>query len=482
MTIAALVRHAAARPDAVAVIHNGARIAYPALARALAQVIQALRALGLRPGDTAAIECTDAYGQLLLILACQGLGVATAAFHAGELLAPRPLPLLAQVDIVLTEQPGRVAGAKRVHAIGRSWLDNILASPVAPIPAPPNGADDPIFFQRTSGTTGSPKRLLVRRRNFEGRIASWTRIDEIGAGHRVLIAIPFTLASAYWQSAMALRAGATIVFENRIAPAEALMLHRIDRVTMVPLMLREMLDRLPKHFVRWPGLAITTIGGRVPPALRRRALDVVAARLREVYSGNEAGNIAVIETDAVAPIGTLCPGATVEIVDEQDRVLGLGKPGRIRVRTDYMADGYLDDPETTQRMFRGGWFHPGDMGILHEARRLEVLGRDDEMLNIGGHKVMPADLEETIRARVAVADLGVCAVPNAEGIDEIWVAAVYDAPDDRDIMARLKPGFVDYPFGGVHLVKLDRIPRTETGKIKRGELRQAVIAAARPRL
>lgn len=144
-----------------------------------------------------------------------------------------------------------------------------------------------------------------------------------------------------------------------------------------------------------------------------------------------------------------------------------------------MADGFLDDPAGTARMFRNGWFYPGDTGILHGDGRLEMLGRDDDILNIGGHKVPAADLEEIIRNRAAVVDVGVCMAPDANGIDETWISVVYDAPDDRDLAVRLAPALRDYPYGRVRLIKLAAIPRTETGKIRRAELRDAVIAATR---
>ena len=344
-----------------------------------------------------------------------------------------------------------------------------------------DGAADPIFLQRTSGTTGTPKRLLVRRRAYEGRIVSWTRILDIAEGHHVLIALPFTFASAYWQTAIALRVGATIVFESRIALPEALILHRIDCATLMPLQVRETVDHPPANAVRLPGLTMVTIGGHIARALRSRAMDMVAGRLREVYSANEIGNIAVIETDADPATGSLCPGVRVEIVDGRDQVVPPGQVGRIRARTDYMTDGYLDDPETTARLFKEGWFYPGDVGVLREANQLQVLGREDELLNVGGHKVMPADLEDVIRQRTKVDDVAVCTLPNADGVEEVWVAAVYDGPDERDLKARLAPGFVGYPFGIAHLIKLARIPRTETRKIKRAELRQAVIDAAHAR-
>ena len=179
----------------------------------------------------------------------------------------------------------------------------------------------------------------------------------------------------------------------------------------------------------------------------------------------------------------------IEDADRRDRELRkLGKIedsvfmdiGKDRIKaapTD--PESYLDDPEATARMFRDVWFYPGDLGILHAPGRLEVIGREDDLLNIGGRKILPEELEDRIRERAAVGDVGVCALPNTDGIDEVWVAVVYDAPDDRDIRIRLRPAFVDFIYGHAHLVKLAAVPRTATGKIKRADLRAAILAAGK---
>jgi acyl-CoA synthetase (AMP-forming)/AMP-acid ligase II len=304
-------------------------------------------------------------------------------------------------------------------------------------------------------------------------------IDEaIASGHRYLIVAPFTLNAMYVSAMACLHAGATVVFEGRVAPAEALRLHAITHAKILPLQLRDILDRLPSDFAKLDGLMVTTIGGKLSGPLRGQTLARLAGRVRDQYSSNETGPISATEIDDATAIGTVAPDNRVEIVDDEDRILPFGQPGHIRAKTPYMADGYLDDPATTARMFRGGWFYPGDLGILHGPDRLEILGRDDDILNVGGLKSRPEDIEEMIRGRVALGDIGVCALPNAQGMEEIWIAVVYDAPNDADIRNRLKPAFAGFPYGHAHLVKLAAIPRTATGKIRRAELRDAVLATA----
>jgi acyl-coenzyme A synthetase/AMP-(fatty) acid ligase len=240
---------------------------------------------------------------------------------------------------------------------------------------------------------------------------------------------------------------------------------------------RDLLERLPADFPKPAGLVVSSVGGRLAPHLGERIRERLANRVIEHYGSNELGPVSERVEDGSTSIGFVHPGVEVEVVDRYDHPLPTGKPGQIRVRSAYVVEAYLDDSETTARMFRDGWFYPGDLGILHEPGRLEVVGRDDEILNLGGLKILPEEVEDMVHQRAAVSDVGVCAIPNADGIDEVWVAVVYDAPDDRDIRARLEPAFVAFPFGDVHLFKVARIPRTETGKVRRALLKDLVMAA-----
>jgi acyl-CoA synthetase (AMP-forming)/AMP-acid ligase II len=83
----------------------------------------------------------------------------------------------------------------------------------------------------------------------------------------------------------------------------------------------------------------------------------------------------------------------VEVVDESGRPVPSGEPGRLRIRSASMAEGYLDDPEATRRFFQDGWFYPSDIAILDGPRRIKVIGRADEMITTAGGKKAPSDIE-----------------------------------------------------------------------------------------
>jgi acyl-coenzyme A synthetase/AMP-(fatty) acid ligase len=130
-------------------------------------------------------------------------------------------------------------------------------------------------------------------------------------------------------------------------------------------------------------------------------------------------------------------------------------------------------------MFADGWFYPGDVGILRGPRQLQVIGRGDELLNLGGQKLAPSDLEALVARHAELADVGVCSLRNAEGVEEICVGVVAPAGDDRELIRRVARALEGLPYGTVRTVRLPAIPRNANGKILRAALKEAIAAAAR---
>jgi len=258
---------------------------------------------------------------------------------------------------------------------------------------------------------------------------------------------------------------------------QAIATHAITHTTLPPFTLKRVLDDLPSDYVKPTALTILSFGAAVSRPLRERALAQLATDVSDIYSSNEAGFVSSISGTAEA--GTIWPGALVEIVDEHDRSLPYGEAGQIRVRTDYMLDGYIDDPETTARFFRNGWFYAGDVGILHDARRLEVLGRGNDVLNIGWRKIAPEAIEELVLRAIEASDVGVCSVPNADGIEEICIAVSSPPVGDEELLRRITDAFRGFQFGRFRVIKVPDIPRTPNGKLQRKILKDAVARVVR---
>jgi len=474
--------HAAARPEAPALIVDGRTIAFAQFDRDRMKFSAALRELGLPPGAAVAIGAGDLYVHWLLVLAAERLGLATASLPGGDLAPMRKLR--ESVDLVIAEPGFAVSGARRLHALSADWLKQVFAREPADEPAPPPaGPEDPVRIVHGSGTTGVPKRFVLLRRMWEPRLAQLARQLEFTPQSRYLMTAPFNVLHPFSAAQACLRSGGTVVAIGSASPpalAQALAQYGITRVSLFPILLKQILDELPAGFVKPPSLTIQTIGAPASEALVERALERLAVGFRRGYGANEIAAAHVARTPGDGGFGTILPEVSIEIVDDDDRPVPLGTVGRIRLKTACMIDRYADDDEATRLQFKDGWFYPEDMGILNQRRQLKVVGRRNEALNIGGLKVSPSELEELVLRQVSIADAGVASLPNAEGVEEIYVAVSFARGDINAIGAQIARVLSYLAYGKAYVLRLPQIPRNPAGKIERGRLKEA-IAAARAR-
>jgi acyl-CoA synthetase (AMP-forming)/AMP-acid ligase II len=140
---------------------------------------------------------------------------------------------------------------------------------------------------------------------------------------------------------------------------------------------------------------------------------------------------------------------------------------------------YLDDPKATRRQFRDGWFHPGDSGSVSADGVLSVLGRVDDVANIGGVKIAPDVIEDILRDVPGISDVGVF-MSDADGVQRVYAAIVVQGMPDLDdaqrrVIQRMPGGDVPLTF-----MTVPSIPRNHMGKIERAQLKaHAATAAAR---
>jgi acyl-coenzyme A synthetase/AMP-(fatty) acid ligase len=477
MTANYVAYHAAEQPDRVAIISDGRSITYAELHRDSRKFAAAVHELGVVPGDSIAIGCDDPYVDLLLLLACERLGVASATLLRRE--GPSALALLASVSLVLSARAYPPGAAKRHHAITRDWTRSVLDRAVIDDPpVPASTPEDIVRIGRTSGTTGDSKRLAFPRRQRDARITSQIWGARLAPASRCLVHLPFGMNTSYVFAMGALRSGATLISDRGSDTPRAIAAHAVTHMVLLPIQLRTLLESLPADFEKPAELTVISVGAPVSEVLRERAITRLASRLCDLYGTQEIGNIAWRTSSGTGGVATVWPGVQVEVVDDADMPLPIGQAGRLRVRAQYMVQGYADDPEETQRKFRDGWFYSGDMAVLHDPNRLELIGRSDDLLNIGGAKMPPSSIEELIVRTVGAKDAGVCTVRNPHDIDEIWIG-VTDCPlGDPELIQRLEQALKRLQVGTFRVMRLHQLPRNANGKIQRDALRATMLAAA----
>jgi acyl-coenzyme A synthetase/AMP-(fatty) acid ligase len=415
----------------------------------------------------------------LLLLACERLGVAAASFGSGEALIYGPL--WAGVDLVLAAPGMEVAGARRQHALTPQWIEQVFAGEPGDVFAPPKHPDDPVRIVRTSGTTGTSKRFLVTRRMSDTLTAQWQWGYGLSRHSRYLQTLPLVVRATFDLGCACLRAGGILVLESRMTSIDAISAHAITHIILLPIHLQGALDQLPPDFVKPRDLTVLSFGAGIAEPLRERAMARLATALADLYGTVEVTIVSAIWQRGADGFGTLWPTVHAEAVDERGVPVPAGEMGRLRLKTDCMSTSYIDDSETTARMFRDGWFYPGDLGVVRADGRLKILGRVDDLLNIGGLKFLPAMLEAVLMRQEIAGDVGVSSLPNADGTEELCVGLAEVRHNEKETLDRIMRALRSVQVGRFHVVKLERIPRSANGKMQRNELRQELARSVMTR-
>jgi len=464
--------HAAERPDAVALIHDGRVTSYAQFSRDIGRFSAALRDLGLPPGCTVAVGCTNIYIRWLLLLAFEQLNVATAPFGQREDPATSA-DLLARVDLVLTDaELGHVA-AERQFLITPEWVRHALArESVQGAVRAHRSPGDIVRIVRSSGTTGHAKRVAYTRHMHELRVARDTERYQFTRESRYLLTLGFSVGPHYGYATACLRAGGCVVQAARDAGTFAK--YGITHVGLTPHLLKSILDDLPANFVKPANLTISCAGSALSDQLAERALRSLATEVIDSFGTNEIGGISFKRASLRDSFATVCPGVEVEVVDEIGRPLPSGEPGRLRVKSESLVAGYLDDPETTRRFFRDGWFYPSDFAVLDGPRRLKLIGRADEIITTVGGKYASSDLEAGVMAHLGEGDVGVCAFADRDGVENVRVAIAGTRLGHQELLELVKQAFSTILIGKFSVVVMAAIPRNAAGKIERARLEEAI--------
>jgi acyl-coenzyme A synthetase/AMP-(fatty) acid ligase len=223
-------------------------------------------------------------------------------------------------------------------------------------------------------------------------------------------------------------------------------------------------------------------GGALSRALADKARALLSPRIITAVGSTEGGNWAWTEVGSDEDLRwhRLNPERTVEVVDEDDEPVPIGRLGLVRVLVpEGGVNSYVADPNATDAVFRDGWFYPGDIGMLDGKGRLALSGRVTDVLNLLGDKIPAAPYEQALQEALGLE--GVCMLTEQGGdrSEELHVVLETPEPLDAEVLRQAALTLSDLPDVHVHFHFVDKIPRNHMGKVERIKLRQQLLERKR---
>src|SRR6476661_671772 len=499
-TIGAVLRaHAEVRPEQTAIVASQfALLSYRELQDHIDAARTHLRQAGFGPHARIAIAITNSSEAALAILAvaCSAVAVPldpklTAAEVERCLLALRPNAVLAirgsdAAARDVAEQHGFPVIEAIVAQHGRFGLQ--LAAPRigAALPLDDPDPETPAFILHTSGTTAEPNFVPFSHRNMLAvtkRLQGWFNLTP---QDRCLNVSPVYYSHALTTTVLPpLLAGGSVAFPFNASNVDlsewlgalqptwysagpTLHLSVLEKAQLRP-------DARTMHSLRF----ISSAGAPLAGDVHERMQTVLGVPVLEHYGSSET---AQISTNLPPPgrskrgtCGIPAPDVVVRIVGEDGSPLPSGERGEILVRSPSVMSGYLNAPELNRTAFVDGWFRTGDIGSLDTDGFLSLHGRQKELINRGGEKIAPIEIDKALMSHPDVAQAAAYAVPHPR-LGEDVAAAVVLRPGSKVTPEELRE------FLGKHLAThknprritiVDQLPKGITGKVQRKRLSES---------
>jgi acyl-CoA synthetase (AMP-forming)/AMP-acid ligase II len=472
---------AAAEPRRLAMVFNGSPLSYGGLWRFVAGVRRSLEPHAAGRGYAllwvdSLVECW------ILDLAFRSLGYDTAQVLDGGQLALFE-GLDAACIVTLASEPGKIVpdwpGVRHL----------VLGDPTGqaysvsdPLPAPiSDGRPAGGHVALTSGTTGrfkivasgfgSEARSITRRQAFHARLGE--AVDQPGPTTVLNI-----FNSGLWNGAGYLwpiflwSLGGAVVIEQSDDVSRAFAWPGINRTMATPHHLMRLMALPQGAFPFLPEMQLEVIAGALSPHLYRETVRRLTPKVMINLSATETRPWAMTPVASEEDLRwyRLYPEAEVEVANDAGEPLPAGELGRVRVAlTEDDATAYVGDPAASAKVFKDGWFYPGDMGVLDRAGRLALFGRDSDIVHLNGDKYPAEPWERAIRDKLSCDAVCVLSGNWRTGAEQLHVFVESRRPISQAALAEaVRTGVAG--FAQVQAYVVESLPRTATGKVRRGAL------------
>jgi long-chain acyl-CoA synthetase len=349
-------------------------------------------------------------------------------------------------------------------------------------------------YQYSSGSTGRPKRVCRTQKNLYHEANNFTETANITSSDNILCIVPLYHSHGLGNCLLAAtRNGATLVILEQLlnngAPVEVPFVFRRPRV--LELIEREKVTILPAVPYIFNTLAeapadtpvdLSTLklcfsaGNFLSKDIFDKFLQRFEIPVRQLYGCTEAGSVSInldeTPEKTYDSVGLPMKGVEIKIIDDEGSELPVGMSGEVTIKSQALTTGYFNMPELNQQVFKDGWFLTGDLGKKDEVGRLHITGRKKILIDTGGRKVDPLEVEDILITHPKIKEAVVVGIKGAfagEIVKAVIVQKELEKCEEQEISSFCKERLAEFKIPKVIEFR-DEIPKSPLGKILRKDL------------
>ncbi|HBA6809719.1 TPA: medium-chain fatty-acid--CoA ligase [Escherichia coli] len=503
---------ARAMPDKIAVVDNhGASYTYSALDHAASCLANWMLAKGIESGDRIAFQLPGWCEFTVIYLACLKIGAVSVpllpSWREAELVwvlnkcqakmffAPtlfkqtRPVDLILPLQNQLPQLQQIVGVDKLAPATSSLSLSQIIADNTPLTTAITVHGDELAAVLFTSGTEGLPKGVMLTHNNILASERAYCARLNLTWQDVFMMPAPLGHATGFLHGVTApFLIGARSVLLDIFTPDACLALLEQQRCTCMlgaTPFVYDLLNLLEKQPADLSALRFFLCGGTTIPKKVARECQQHGIKLLSVYGSTESSPHAVVNLDDplsrfMHTDGYAAAGVEIKVVDDARKTLPPGYEGEEASRGPNVFMGYFDEPELTARALdEEGWYYSGDLCRMDEAGYIKITGRKKDIIVRGGENISSREVEDILLQHPKIHDACVIAMPDERLGERSCAYVVLKAPHHslslEEVVAffsRKRVAKYKYPE---HIVVIEKLPRTASGKIQKFLLRKDIM-------
>lgn len=503
---------ARAMPDKIAVVDNhGATYTYSALDHAASCLANWMLAKGIESGDRIAFQLPGWCEFTVIYLACLKIGAVSVpllpSWREAELVwvlnkcqakmffAPtlfkqtRPVDLILPLQNQLPQLQQIVGVDKLAPATSSLSLSQIIADNIPLTTAITTHGDELAAVLFTSGTEGLPKGVMLTHNNILASERAYCARLNLTWLDVFMMPAPLGHATGFLHGVTApFLIGARSVLLDIFTPDACLALLEQQRCTCMlgaTPFVYDLLNLLEKQPADLSALRFFLCGGTTIPKKVARECQQLGIKLLSVYGSTESSPHAVVNLDDplsrfMHTDGYAAAGVEIKVVNDARKTLPPGCEGEEASRGPNVFMGYFDEPELTARALdEEGWYYSGDLCRMDEAGYIKITGRKKDIIVRGGENISSREVEDILLQHPKIHDACVVAMPDERLGERSCAYVVLKAPHHslslEEVVAffsRKRVAKYKYPE---HIVVIEKLPRTTSGKIQKFLLRKDIM-------